>query len=68
MMVKSTQSLYLPITSKVVVYAPAERANTLPLFLLYPFMHSVECNYSVVTVEVHTTLIIGIKTMGNPVA
>jgi hypothetical protein len=23
------------------VYAPAERANILPLFLLYPYMHSV---------------------------
>jgi hypothetical protein len=29
------------ITSKVVVYAPAERAGTLPLFLLYPYMYSV---------------------------
>ncbi len=29
------------ITSKVVVYAPAERAATLPLFLLYPYMYSV---------------------------
>ncbi len=26
------------ITSKVVVYAPAERADTLLLFLLYPFL------------------------------
>jgi hypothetical protein len=26
---------------KVVVYAPAERADTLPLFLLYPYMYSV---------------------------
>jgi hypothetical protein len=26
------------ITSKVVVYAPAERAGTLLLFLLYPFL------------------------------
>jgi hypothetical protein len=26
------------ITSKVVVYAPAERADTLILFLLYPFL------------------------------
>ncbi len=25
----------------VVVYAPAERALTLPLFLLYPYMYSV---------------------------
>jgi hypothetical protein len=30
-------SLYLP-SSKVVVYAPAERADTLHLFLLYPFL------------------------------
>ncbi len=29
------------ITSKVVVYAPAERADTLPLFLLYTYMYSV---------------------------
>ncbi len=29
------------ITCKVVVYAPAERADTLPLFLFYPYMFSV---------------------------
>ncbi len=29
------------ITYKVLVYAPAERADTLPLFLLYPYMYSV---------------------------
>jgi hypothetical protein len=29
------------ITYKVVVYAPAERADTLHLFLLYPYMFSV---------------------------
>jgi hypothetical protein len=29
------------ITDKVVVYVPAERADTLPLFLLYPYMYSV---------------------------
>ncbi len=29
------------ITYKVVVYAPAERANTFLLFLLYPYMYSV---------------------------
>ncbi len=29
------------ITDKVVVYAPAERAVALPIFLLYPYMHSV---------------------------
>jgi hypothetical protein len=29
------------ITSKVVVYSPAERADALPLFLLYPYMYSV---------------------------
>jgi hypothetical protein len=29
------------ITYKVVVYAPAERADTIPVFLLYPFMYSV---------------------------
>ncbi len=30
------------ITSKVVVYALDERAGTLPLFLFYPYMYSVE--------------------------
>jgi hypothetical protein len=52
-MVKSTQpgevggfhalplSLSLQSPSKVVVYAPAERADTLLLFLLYPYMYSV---------------------------
>jgi hypothetical protein len=30
------------ITYKFVVYARAERADTLPLFLLYHFMYSVE--------------------------
>jgi hypothetical protein len=29
------------ITYKVVLYAPAARADTLPLFLLYPYMYSV---------------------------
>jgi hypothetical protein len=29
------------ITSKAVVYAPADRADTLPIFLLYPYMYSV---------------------------
>ncbi len=33
------------ITYKVVVYAPAERADTPPLFLLYPFMYSVVVQY-----------------------
>jgi hypothetical protein len=28
------------ITYKVVVYAPAERADTLPLLLLYPYLYS----------------------------
>ncbi len=53
MMVKSAQAgeggvhapppFTLPtITSKVAVYAPAEcKADTLPLFLLYPYMNSV---------------------------
>ncbi len=39
-------SLYLPSRAKVAVYAPAERAVTLPLFLLYPYMYSVQVNYS----------------------
>jgi hypothetical protein len=29
------------ITYKVVMYTPAERADSLPLFLLYPYMYSV---------------------------
>jgi hypothetical protein len=29
------------ITIKVVVHAPAERADTLPVFLFYPYMYSV---------------------------
>jgi hypothetical protein len=29
------------ITYKVVVFAPSERADTLPLFLLYTYMYSV---------------------------
>ncbi len=29
------------IMSKVLVYAPVARADTLPLFLLYPYMYSV---------------------------
>jgi hypothetical protein len=33
--------IYSTITDKVVVYAPAERADTLSLFLLYPYMYSV---------------------------
>ncbi len=32
------------ITYKVVVYALAERADTLSLFLLYPYMYSVVVN------------------------
>ncbi len=30
------------ISTKVVVYASAKRADTLPLFLLYPYMYSVD--------------------------
>jgi hypothetical protein len=30
------------ITHKVEVYAPAERADTLLIFLLYPYMYSVD--------------------------
>ncbi len=29
------------IKNKVALYAPAERADTVPLFLLYPYMYSV---------------------------
>ncbi len=36
-------SLYLPSRTKLcTVYAPAERADTLLLFLLYPYMYSVD--------------------------
>ncbi len=31
------------ITYQVLMYAPAEMADTLPLFLLYPYMYSVAC-------------------------
>jgi hypothetical protein len=31
------------ITYKVVVYTPAERSDTLPLFHLYTYMYSVVC-------------------------
>ncbi len=34
-------------TSKVVEYAPAERANTLTLLFLYPYMYSVVQNIEV---------------------
>ncbi len=30
------------ITYNVVVYAPADRVDTLPLFLIYPYRYSVE--------------------------
>ncbi len=33
------------IMYKVVMYAPAERADTLPLFLIYPYMYSVGITY-----------------------
>ncbi len=34
--------LYLPsLVQSCIVYAPAERADTLPLFLLYPYIYSV---------------------------
>ncbi len=41
MRVKSAQAGEGGGTYKVVVYAPAERADTLPLFLLYPYMYPV---------------------------
>ncbi len=31
---------------KVVVYAPAERADTFPLYLLYPYMYSVIAEFT----------------------
>ncbi len=39
--VQATLFIISTITYKVVVYAPAENADTLPLFLLYPYMYSV---------------------------
>jgi hypothetical protein len=48
-MVKSAQPLRAgisctlsTISSKVLVYAPAERADTLPLFILYSYIYSVD--------------------------
>jgi hypothetical protein len=42
MTVKSSQPVNLfTIPSKAVVYAPAERAATLPVFFLYPCMYLV---------------------------
>jgi hypothetical protein len=46
-------SLYLPITYKVVVYAPAEQADTLHLFLLYPSMYSVANTYAITFLARH---------------
>ncbi len=40
------------ITYRVVVYAPAERADTLPLFLLYLYMYSVVERINLVVVVV----------------
>jgi len=48
MMVKSAQPgegrdfTLSTITSKVVVYGPAERSDTLPPFILYSYMYSVD--------------------------
>jgi hypothetical protein len=39
------------ITYKVVMYAPAERADTLSLFLLYPYMCSVGVTQQFVLVD-----------------
>jgi hypothetical protein len=38
------------ITYKVVVCVPAERADTLPLFILHPFMYSVVCSIGLYSV------------------
>ncbi len=35
-------SLYLPSLAKLWLYGPAERADILLLFLLYPYMYSVD--------------------------
>jgi hypothetical protein len=47
------------ITSKVEVYAPAEGADTLPLFLLYPLMYSVTEN------SLYCPLIQSLKILNN---
>ncbi len=49
--------LHFPISSityKVVMYAPAERADTLPPFLLYPKMYSVVMPVYIKTTEIDT--------------
>ncbi len=38
------------ITYKVVMYAPAQKADTLHLFLLYPYMYSLLCGHSYIQV------------------
>ncbi len=38
----SFHSIYT-IASKVVAYVPAERTDTISLFLLYPYMYSIYC-------------------------
>jgi hypothetical protein len=48
------------ITYKVVVYAPAERVDTLPLFLLYPYVCSVRAavmTYSIVIANRHQSVL-----------
>jgi hypothetical protein len=49
------------ITYKVVMYAPAERADTLPLFLLYPYMYSVAVADKPDKVQIQTDVISVLK-------
>jgi hypothetical protein len=62
MMEKLTQT-----GDKVVVYAPAERADTLPLFLLDPYMYSVVTSINNTREEILTespVSLIPVKTLG----
>ncbi len=54
------RSIYCTITYKVVVFAPAERADTLPLFLLYPYMYSVVLITAISTMGVNVSSTISI--------
>jgi hypothetical protein len=54
----------------LVVYAPAERADTLPLFLLYPYMYSVlrevHCTVYSVLYTPHHSLIVSLQLISLP--
>ena len=51
---------YLPSRKKLwTVYAPAEKADTFPLFLLYPYMYSVVCTHRLTFVFLSSTFFVG---------